>query len=122
MLFHDLVLCDVGLPYYIQFLCMYISYLPLAGTNHDHDYFVYCIYLVRTIGDVLGSTGEALEPPKPKDEAERSVRQSPGKNAFHLGMDTLAGVFRLSSTGVKGFGDAIFQAGSVGEELVSGAG
>ncbi len=80
--------------------------------------------VVRTIGDFLDSTGEALEPPKPKpkDDAEHNARRNPGKGAFHLGMDTLAGVFRLASTGVKGFGDAIFQAGSVGEELVSGTG
>ncbi len=102
---------------------MYTSYLPLAsGTDHDCDYFMFCVYVVRTIGDVLDSTGKVLEPPKPKDEAERNMSRNPGKNAFHLGMDTLAGVFRLSSTGVKGLGDAIFQAGSVGEELVSGTG
>ncbi len=101
---------------------MYLSYLLLAVADQDHDHLMSCIHLVRTIGDVLDSTGEALEPPKPKDDAERSARRNPGKGAFHLGMDTLAGVFRLASTGVKGFGDAIFQAGSVGEELVSGTG
>ncbi len=101
---------------------MNISCLPLAGADHDRDCLMSFIHLVRTIGDVLGSTGEALEPPKPKHEATRRDRGNPGKGAFHLGMDTLAGIFRLASTGVKGFGDAIFQAGSVGEELVSGTG